>query len=453
MQELTKFSDGLEPLKPNKATESSGIFEKFLLEQGYQKPVSKPDVEDPSEPSILNTATITNDCIIFGTAIRNLTESLIKLAQSSDVKPVPPPIDADTNASLNAMKSIFSGWDGHSDFSVTQGSSDYVGGPHGEMFVHNNDTGVDTLTTSSDVDGKATIITKSKDGVVQAYTDEFNVTMQQLGDGSRLLTVTTNSEPHASVALKLTADGMGYEIVDPNDRNRHFRPLTSINDIQIFDLLVKEMIAARGAYKFDDLVEDLYSGMTIDQLSAKYRALAHIDDPLSLTLGNGTQPAIAEIVGDDDVPIYYNFCDGETSVYGLGADADFVFHDGYDVATTGARIFLANLTRGLSGPHDAERDAQIINNAVNTALAIAQQFLSGGSLDSASAIGMLQDLYGVLGSIGSIAADLAQSSVSDAINKVHNAQANILKNPGVEPKIAQMGYEPYMPRFSELARP
>ena len=137
------------------------------------------------------------------------------------------------------------------------------------------------------------------------------------------------------------------------------------------------------------------------------------------------------------MPIYYNFSDGTASINGLGAAADFVFHDG-DRATTGARIFLFHLTKDLSGSRDPERDAQTINDAVNTALAIAQQFLSGGSLDSAAAIGLLQDLYGVLGSINSIAADLAQSYVSDALGKVHNGEN-------------QLSYHPTAPRSTVLS--
>jgi len=241
-----------------------------------------------TQPVDLVNATIHSTFIDFGPAIDILKGALTKLAQPSDAKPVIPSDNLDPEA-LNVIQTGFSDWDGHSVLSGTSGNYDYVGGPNGEMFVHDNrDGGGDTLITSNGKHGAATIVTKSSDGVIQATTDDFHVTMSQLDDQdhTRLMTFTTNTVPSISVGLKLKEDGTGYEIVDPNHPDQKLDLfITSDKEIKKFDLLIREMIAAGGAYTFDDFKRDFKKDLS--ELSDQYglRAQSEPGDPLLLTLG------------------------------------------------------------------------------------------------------------------------------------------------------------------------
>lgn len=378
--------------------------------------------------------------IEFGPVIKALSDTLLsKLATTADVKPVPPPMNADTQTSVSAMNEIYKKWDKVTPFSIDQGDSHYVGGPHGELFVHNNSTHVDTLKTSSSDD--ATVITKSIDGVVQGYTSKFTFTTQIQSDGRKLLTITTNSVPAASISLVESKDGKGFDVVDPlkatNDPHYLLRSLTTQGDVQKFDFLIQQFVAAGGKYSREELLADL--GLTFEQLQQKYAqpnqsqpsidATASAIEPLTLKLGQGTQPPVAEIHGNDNIPIYYNFDTGETSVYGFGAAADFVFHGGYDVKTTGFAMALDRLRTSLSGNQSSEAEAQVINTVINAAMAIAQQFMNSSALDAGSAIGQLAALYGELGAMNTVAACYAQAYVSDAMNQVNSGLNKLIQHP------------------------
>lgn len=427
MDQMTSVAKTLEPLKASdtNAVQAAVLFD--LYEQFREKSKGADDKGDGNssvDALVHATINLAGEYIDFGPTVKAVTDVLGKIVSAAEVKAVPPPISSETENSLNAMKNIFSGWDGKSSFSTTVGDSDYVGGPNGEMFVHNNKTGVDTLTTSSSDD--ATIITKSKDGKVEAFTNQFAVTMQEMGDGKSLMTITTNSQPPSSISLVISADNKGFDIVDPKDPSKVRLHLQSLEDVQKFDFLVKEFVGARGMYSFDSLLSD-FNGYTLDQLHAKFSALqAQSTDPLELILGNGIKPPIAKVNGDDPVPILFDLLHGQASV---GEGGDFVFSDVAGVATTGTGIFLAALSRGIREIRENEHDAELINNVVNAALAIAQMFMSSDSLASTSAVGMLLDLYGVLSAINSIPANLALAPISAAINQVESVQARINRNP------------------------
>lgn len=442
MEQMTSVAKDLEPYKTSKDAIKDGasgsLFNNLLLykqfddsDTGKSKPETSNTKPETSVVAGLVNAIVNADHILFE-AIDAFSDVVEKMAVASKVKEVPPPISDETNRTRLNMQDVFSGWDGKSVFSQSVGDLDYVGGEHGEMFLHNNATNVDTLITSKG--DNATVITKSPEGDVQAYTKQFTVTMKQLGEkqngeNQSLMTITTNSEPPASISLRISDDGKSFWVVDPLDSSKVLLTLDDPTKLEKFDFLLKEFIAARGNYSLQNLIDDY--GLSPDDLHKKYRALFCSSgiDPIELILGNGTSPPVAKVNGDDKVPIFFDLLHGQESVYGMGADADFVFSDDPNVATVGFRISLANLSKSMTQLRNGDHDAETINNAVSAALAIAQQFMGSDSLASTSAIGMLMDLYGQLSAINTIPANLALAPVSDAINRIYIAQGKVNLNP------------------------
>ncbi len=437
MEQMNTVAKGLESYKPSDkdaikdgAQVASSLLNSLaLFEQIGSKNLAAADNKDglPIDGLINATINIAEQYIEFGPIGKTLADAFAKLAAASDVKEVPPPISPETQKASDDLRNVFSGWDGKSVFSQSVGDLDYVGGEHGEMFVHNNATQVDTLITSKG--DNATVITKSAEGDVQAYTKQFTVSMKLMPDGQSLMTITTNSEPPASISLRISDDGKSFWVVDPSDSSKVLLTLDDPTKLEKFDFLLKEFIAARGSYSLQNLLADYL--LSSDDLHEKFRALfcSAAIDPIELILGDGTSPPIARVNGEDNIPIFFDLLHGQESVYGMGADADFVFSDDPSVATTGFRISLANLSKSMTQLRNGDHDAETINNAVSAALAIAQQFLGSDSLASTAAIGMLMDLYGQLSAINTIPANLALAPVSDAINRIYIAQGKVNLNP------------------------
>ncbi|HEY9680074.1 MAG TPA: hypothetical protein V6C86_00605 [Oculatellaceae cyanobacterium] len=368
--------------------------------------------------------------IEFNPAVSNFMESMISkcLNPSANLTTV---VDASTQQSLDDLHTVLKQskdagqWDGHSPFSTKIASREYVVGPKGEMYVHDDSTGVDTIQTS-EADGTYTVVSKAKNGDVTGFTSQYNFTTTTDAAGQKILTITTKGEPPETI--KLIEDGQGFDVIIPaTDAEHPARKLTLRNadDINRFDLLLQHLIAMKleagnsyGVQNVFDQFNDKH--LTLSALKSQFAQMAESAlAPVLLALGSpdGKTGPTARINGGDNVPIYYDFSTGNTSIGGQGPCADFVFHPGVDVPTDGFAFIAAGVATLLrrNSPLSETEEAQVINTAISTAMAIAQSFQNSAAVDSGAALAELASINSTLAGIATVAASLAQCYVNDAM--------------------------------------
>lgn len=353
-------------------------------------------------------------------------------------------VDGETQKTLDGMNRAFESYlashpsDLNKQFSFTEGDCEYTSGPHGERYVFDKSTHIETIDTVA-ADGTHTVVTKMESGEVHGFTSQYSFTMNG-PDKQKILTITTKGEPPQTV--KLIENGSGFDVILDSD-DPSFPPavlhLRDAADVAKFDLLMQHMIAMNvqdnHLYTKKNLYDDFYdSRLTAAVLMAQYKLLGQLVGnpvmPLSLVLGSadGSAAPSATLSTEGGVPITYDFDSGDVSIGGTPDAPDFVFH--VDRPTDGTAFGLLMSTSGLTrGGVDKAIEDQQIAAAKALAASIVSEFQYNPSVNPYALIGQLLEAFGRLNVFGTPAASFAQADISSALNSIYAGMSKLNENP------------------------